>query len=384
MAKEPTHTEPVRLPRKNWPSFESWSLVAFSLGTGSIIFLTVLNLISDSGALGFVKAGIFAAITSLVSYGVNRFAIRTGAELAASGFITAGIASVVSILAVGCGLFPSSYAGLVINEVDELRLQEHARKLGRYAGARNKVAIQATRLIPVIRANKQDLEQARACEERESCLSHRGSGGRGIVTKVLEERVRRAEVIAQLLEKGNANRQSLLDELNKWIARFQTTLNQTDLSLKERRQKLIELDGKIDQTISVLEEALPVSLLRAYTIELKAGIKIPGRPVATTGINALLTQHAGSLELVLSTLNTGGQQQPVFPARSGVSETFAYMGHFLPIAALTACVELVFPLTVWVLAFLGHIWHKHTIDPTPHSRQRRAVGRPVKTAWRAP
>ena len=110
-------TTPTRLPRRTLPPFETWSLVVFSLCTGSLVFFSVLNLLSDPGLTSLLRAAIIAIAATLVSYGINRFALEKGTELAATGFKVAGVVSVVSILAVGSGLFPSTYAGLTINDV---------------------------------------------------------------------------------------------------------------------------------------------------------------------------------------------------------------------------------------------------------------------------
>ena len=47
-----------------------------------------------------------------------------------------------------------------------------------------------------------------------------------------------------------------------------------------------------------------------------------------------------------------------------MTSTFAYMGHFLPIAALTAVIELVMPLTLWIYMLIAHLWGIYRDDPT--------------------
>lgn len=375
MSKISTHNNaPNKMPPKKKPPFEQWTVLVFSFGTGVMMFLAMLNLLPPDGFMGVFKAVVISGSATLVSYAVNRFAIEKGAELAATGFATAGVVSVISILAVGMGLFPSTYAGLVINDVDELQIHSHVSEKIHFIGARNKIASEAARIIPAVRVNEAELIQYRDCEFRESCLSNHGNGGRGSVTKILEERARRAGTIADQLEAGEAARQSILSQINSLIGDFQKEFGQTDKSLKERRPKLIRLDAEIDQMVSALDEALPVSILRAYVGELESGVSIPSRPVATKRLNAILKKHALGLSSVLSSLETGEQTQPVFPPRAGVSTTFAYMGHFLPIAALTACVELIFPLTLWIYTLLALIWIKHQADLRNREIQASQIG----------
>ncbi len=360
-------------PREKIP-FEKWSLVVFTFGTGALVLLALLNIMTDTGAIAVLKASVMAGSAMLVSYAVNRFAIEKGTELTATGFTFAGVVSVFSMLTVGIGLYAATYSGLTISSVGELQLQEHGSKYARIIGQRNRTAAEAGRLVPVVRANEAELVQYVECEESESCISRRGDGGRGTVTRALEQKARRANTIVKQLEAGEIVRQSALASLNKLLARYQKILGQTDKPLEERRQKLVGINAEIDQTLSTLDEALPVSLLRAYANELETGVIIAERPVATKAINAILAKHALSLNSVLSTLVTANQPLPSFPPRTGVSSTFKYIGHFLPIAILTAAIELIFPLTLWTYVLLGIVWAKYQADP-PHRSQQNG-GKP--------
>jgi hypothetical protein len=147
------------------------------------------------------------------------------------------------------------------------------------------------------------------------------------------------------------------------IGDYQTILGDTEKPLPERRQHLIRIDAEIDQTLSSLDEAVPVALLQAYAKELEAGVSISGQAQASARVNTLMTKHGGSLAAVLSTLEGKTGERPSFPAQAGVSATFAYITHFLPIAALTGCIELILPLSLWVFVYLGIVWDKHQRDP---------------------
>lgn len=339
-----------------------------AIATAFIAGLAMLALLPEDGVITYLKAGFIGAMAGVVSYAVNRFAIDRGAPQAATGFVLAGVLSVGTILFVGAGLFASTYAGLTIGPVNELRLQEYGQSLGRYVSERNASAIQATRTIPVVKGIAAEWRAKVECEVSAACLSGRG-GGIGRVTRAAEVVAERADAIAAQLQEGDQKRQSLNVRLNDLQGGFQKTLGDTSVSPNERRPKLSAIVADIDQALSNLDEALPTSVLSAYARELQNGISIAGRPAATTSANSILLNQGRSLEAVLGSLEAQNTARPEFPALAGVSSTFAYIGHFLPIAAIVAVIELILPLTLWVYAFIGIAWEKEQrarqIDQTP-------------------
>lgn len=46
-----------------------------------------------------------------------------------------------------------------------------------------------------------------------------------------------------------------------------------------------------------------------------------------------------------------------------MSSTFDYIAHFMPIAAITAVVELVLPMALWVYTFIAIVWDKEQVQP---------------------
>lgn len=352
-------------PPREKPAFEKILLIVFAGGTGLMAFFAMLGLIPENGFPAYAKAALIGFIAGIVSYAVNRFAIEKGAPLAATGYILAGIASVGSIVIVGFGLFASTYAGLTINSVRELQLQEYGQAKTLYIGQRGQNAAQALRTSAVIKIISGDLRATAACEVKNSCISGRGKGGRGSVGRKLEAIASRADEIARQLEQGQKNRIKILRRLNRLIGAYQAKLGDTNTSLAERRRKLLLIDAQIDQHLSTLDEAVPVALLRAYAQELQTGVTIVGRTVATTNVNALLQKHGRSLSSVLSTLSEKTIIPPVFPAQAGVSATFSYMAHFLPIAAITGVVELILPFAMWIYVFVGIVWDKEQNSPRP-------------------
>ena len=362
------------------PPFDLTLLVVAGVLTTLMAGMAVIGMSPETGMMLYFKAGVIALMAGGVSFAVNYYAVERGARLAATGYLLAAIFSVSTILIVGSGLTASTYAGMTIGSVNELRLHDYARQQVSYVGNRVKAASQATRTIPVIRAISSDLRSKVQCEIESACLSGRG-GGRGPVTKALESVAQRSDQIAVQLEDGDKQRRSIIAALNRNLAAFQAALNDSALTHAKRRQALVAIDGKIDQTLSDLGEALPTPLLAAYARELAAGMTISARPEASAAASAVLANHGRALDSVLATLNADTQRPPVFPAQAGVSSTFSYIAHFLPIAAIVTVVELVLPLTLWVYTFLAIVWEKETVTksavqartrPAPKAKHSRA------------
>lgn len=155
------------------------------------------------------------------------------------------------------------------------------------------------------------------------------------------------------------------------LSAYQTTLGNHDKPLNERRHQLLKLDSTIKQAVSALKETIPLSLLASYAGELNAGLTINKRPIATESIKRLMQRHGASLKAALTSLKADDSVAQSFPAQAGVSSTFSYMGRFFSIAALTASVELIMPLILWVYTFLQLYWGKYQAQP-PKKTQEQA------------
>lgn len=355
---------PVRLASRKRFDMADVALPAFALATGAMVGLSAPQLIDPTGFSGWLKIGLLTTTSALVSYIVNRYAVEQGAELTARGYLSAGIISVGSILLVGGGLFASTFAGLTIERVNDLRLQQHGQALVAYVDAANMQASKTVQLKPAIDAAVADIQLHLACEEKESCLSGRANGGRGTVTRTLEPIAKRSTEISAQLNKGDASRGDRLKAINGLVSEYQTTFNHADLARLERRRALSRIDARIKQDVSALMDAVPVALVKSYGAELDQGIEITGRPEATRNVNAVLQRHGRSVSGALSGIAANTLLPPPFPDDAGVSSTFAYIGHFLPIAALTAVIELVMPLTLWTYMLLSHLWNFYRQDPS--------------------
>ncbi len=361
--------KPTRLPPKPKFNLKDYALPCFAVATGAMVGLSAPQLIDPVGWSGWLKIVVFTGGATLVSYIVNRHAVDDGADLAARGFLWAGFVSVSSILIVGGGLFASTYAGLTIKPVDDLRLQRHGLALAAYVEAVHAGSSGPSAMLPVISATVTDIDRNVACEIAEGCLSGRGRSGRGPVTRALEPVASRAREIAAQVEGRKTKRGGALGTLNESVTRYQSVAGDGSLARKDKRQQLSRIDSQIKQWAVSLRGSVPVSLLSSYAKELKSGIRIPGRSAATDTINILLARHGEAVERAVSSLKRQAIVAPEFPNKAGVSSTFSYLGHFIPIAALTAVIELVMPLTLWVYVLLGHIWRNYRNDPdsTPPS-----------------
>ncbi|MGJ8572287.1 MAG: hypothetical protein ACSHXI_16475 [Hoeflea sp.] len=363
-------------PKRQRLAFENVLLIVLCIGTGFMAFLAMLGLIPETGFSAYAKSAVIAIIAAVVSYAINRFAIEKGAPLAATGYVLAAVISVVSILFVGAGLFASTYAGMTIDSVNELQLQHHGQALSRHISAQNAKFTQATRTLPVIQSISADLNQKVACELATSCISGRGDGGRGSVTRAMEALAGRADTIAAQLFAGESKRQKLVGRLNDQLAAYQTVLGNSEWSIEVRRQKLTSIDADIHQTLSEIGEAVPTSLLSAYARELQIGVSIDDRAEATSRLNSILGDHGRALASVIASIDATEIERPLFPAQAGVSSTFGQIAYFMPIAAITAVVELVLPLALWVYTFVQAVWDKEQRSPRTQQAAQPSKDRP--------
>lgn len=362
---------PRQLPRRKLPPLVDIALPATAIGSGVMLFLAVPNIIDGAGWWSMAKAAALSVSAVTISYAVNKLGIERGAPLATKGYLGAALVSIGSIAAVGGGLFAATYSGLVFEDVAALKLQEHGQAISVHIGERSAAASEAGRAGPALQSIVDDLAQKRDCELQSSCISGRGAGGRGPVTRALEASAGRALVIERQIADGEVKRQAAASSLSRLLADYQNVLGDEAAGLRDRRAKLQSIDGELRQQISVLDEAMPLALISAYAEELKAGVSIAGQPQATEQLNAILAGHGRALATVLSSIEEAPSSAPSFPKRTGVSDTFGYIAHFLPVAAITGVVELIFPLTLWVYAFCGLKWDVFRLDAIERGRRGR-------------
>lgn len=364
MTQNYSDSPPVRRDPGVRLSFAKTAILLTSGISGVMLGLAVPNLVSGTGTMIVLKSGLLAAGGMTVAYAVNRLAVERGAPLAVRGYALAGVVSAVSILSVGAGLFSATYPGLVYQDVEQLRIEAHGEALGAFVSERSAAAAQSAGIVPAINAVVADLTQKRDCEISESCISGHAGGGNGPVARFLTEKLGKALALAQQVENGEAAREQALDKLNTLYGEYQAAAS-GDLVPQEKDRALRGIDLAIRQAVAYLDQAIPVALLTAYGEELKGSVEIDGRVDAARRITGILRPHGSAIVALVRALPERGEPAPAFPKKTGVSDTFAYIGHFLPIAAITAVVELVFPISLWLYTLFALSWSAYLVSPPP-------------------
>lgn len=354
---------PIRRTPSNKFSFTGTTLFLASVITSLMLGVGLPNIVSGDGIMMMVKCALLAAGGMTVSYAVNRLAVERGAPLVVKGYGWAGVVSSLSILIVGGGLFSATYSGLTYQDVEQLRIEAHGEALGSFVSQRSAAAAQSSGMLAAINAVVSDLTQKRDCEIIESCISGHAGGGNGPVARTLNEKLGTAVALAQQVENGEAARQRTIEQLNRLYSEYEAIAS-GDLSADEKRRALRGLDLSIRQAVADLDSALPVVLLGAYGEELRGSVEIEGRPDAARRITAILRPHGQAIAGLVRALPERGDMAPAFPKQTGVSDTFAYIGHFLPIAAIAAVVELVFPICLWLYTLFALSWADWRVSPT--------------------
>jgi hypothetical protein len=349
---------PVRLPKRKLPPLVDIALPAVAVASGAMLFMAVPNIVGGSDLWAWLKAGTLALSATVVSFVVNRQAIERGAPLATTGYIGAGLLSIASIVGVGAGLFATTYSGLVFKDVAETRLVEHGAAISEFVADRSAAAAQAGRVSPAVQPIVDDLQEKAVCEVERACVSGRG-GGRGPVARMIEERAGRAAAIGRQLATSEKARLAIIGRLNEHLAKYQGVLGDTAIEIWERRSQLQLIDAQIRQDASTLDEVVPVSLLSAFASELQGGVAIPRLPEAEANLNGILSRHGATLASVIAGIDKLRSTAPAFPKRTGVADTLDYLGHFLPVAAIAAVVELVLPLVLWLYTFWSLRWDSY-------------------------
>lgn len=343
-----------------------------SVTSAILLGLAAPSLLDSSTLFDYAKIGFLTLGAGAVTYGVNTVAVERIAPLWAVGFKSAGLAGLIAILSVGTALFTSTYAGLVRPEVSELALQEHGKELGRQIDQSYAQALEAGRVVAVIRANVNDREQNLACEIATSCLSEHKSGGDGPVARLLRSQVERANGIAGELESSQADLSAALRTANDKLDQYNKMLADKAKTLEDRKVGLQRLSAEILQSISALKETSPQGLLGAYLGEIDAGVSLAGKPAATRNINALQRKYAENLRSAIVDESDQETSAPEFPAKTGVAETLdpKWLLHFFPVALFVGVLELVWPLLIYLISYLVLSYNvKRTDPPAPNANK---------------
>jgi hypothetical protein len=363
-----TPNEPIRLSPGRKRSVQQTIILLLALTSGCMVAIAIPNLIDGSFLSVLVKSALLALAGTTVAYGVNRLAVERGAPLATKGYSSAAVASVLSIGIVGAGLFVATFSGFVFKPVSELKLEAHGAQLQAFVDQRAKAAAQAGRILPAVNAVAVDLRSKRDCEIQVSCISGSGGGGRGPVSRTIDEKLGRTESIAVQVSNGGAARPEIVARIGQLLSQYQAIAQSNETDVLEKWPALRRIDSQIKQATSELDEAMPVALASAYATELAGGAEISGRPEASRQLTSILRGHAATLKTVIASAEAKVARGPDFPSKAGVSDTLNYIGHFAPIAAITGVVELVFPLVLWIYTFLTFRWAGDRISPREPAR----------------
>ncbi|MCB1471147.1 MAG: hypothetical protein KDK08_29170 [Rhizobiaceae bacterium] len=337
-----------RLKRTRVVPLATTATSVLALASGAMLAFAMPEIIGDQSWTDLIKAAVIAAAATVTTFVVTRLAVEKGAPQAAIGMRGAAAVSVASIAVIGFGLFTATYAGQTMRETEQLRLQDYGREIAAYIDERALGAAEAGRVVPILDAIVDDLGVKQECEAVNSCLSGRGFGGRGAVWRLLGEKRQRAEAVSAQVDEGETARTRAIGELNALLSDYQRVLTATDLDATKQRESLQSINARIGQELSALDQSVPTDLLSAYAFELRTPVVIAGARETSAKLTGLLSSYADGLDQTLRNAEIRDDRRPSFPAKAGVASTLSYLGHFLPIAAIVAVVELVFPISLWL------------------------------------
>ncbi|CUI01873.1 hypothetical protein [Leisingera aquaemixtae] len=345
------------------------ALLAILIANLILVPLALFAMSEESGPTAAVKNLVVGAAAAGAAFGVNRFALDRLAPLHAIGFRLAGVVAVVAILITGAGTALGSFTGLTYKSVEAKTYSEAGQDMTAYIGAVNEVALVATRIVPSVETIAENIDQTASCESRSSCLSGRGNGGRGPMSRALETAAAQAFSIAQALQVGELEREQLLEDLNDLNAAYFEVLSESGKPVSDRRAELQAIHSEIRQVASALTEVMPLGVVQGYAGDLRAGSTLPGNPSGTRILNGFLHGHAETLSAQLDDLPDVELVAPDFPQRPGMTDVLGFIPAFLAIAAIVVVGELVLPLTLYLMTFTSIAWELEKL----RGRQKQEV-----------
>jgi hypothetical protein len=353
---DPNGGDPPRLARTKLPSFFTLVVVAVTiLGAGNFC-LAMFGLVEERDTTGYMKIALISTAAFVVAFAIYEFATKQGAPQAARGYWTSASISLLALIFVGFSLFAATYAGQTIKPVQALRDAAHGVVLQRYAADRIRASRKGSGADDAIRDALNVLIEKRACELARGCIGL-GQAGPGPITRVIDPLIGRAKQAVDNRGMQTADGRQIANQVNALLDRYRLIVSKSNVDVYERRRILEGLHGKIEQRLNELDGVEPAQVARGYAGDLRRGVSIAGRPGAEARLNAILTELADAID---SRLQQGGfeaKPMPSFPTKVGVSDTFAYIGAFLPIAGVIFTIESVLPLLLWIFAFNTERWH---------------------------
>ncbi|WP_297339520.1 hypothetical protein [Pseudophaeobacter sp.] len=327
------------------------SFLAILFANLILIPMALFAMGEEQGAVASIKYLIVGFAAAGAAFGVNKFSVDRLAPLHAVGYRMAGVLAIVAILLTGSGTALGSFTGIVFKLVEVTTYQAAGREMTNFTDDANQVALVAERLGPATEAVSEGIAQTAVCEKRSSCLSGRGNGGRGPMSRALEASSSTALGIAQALQAGLQERDRLLEELNRLNADYAEVLADGARSMADRRVELQALHAEVRQGVSALMEAMPVSVLRGYVGDLQSGATIPGNPSGSRILSAYLRRHGDALAEQLDNLPDAELIAPAFPDRPGMIDVLRFLPTYLAIAAIVIVGELILPITIYLMTY---------------------------------
>lgn len=366
-----------RLPRTPLPHYTDFLIPLLAMASALMLGFAMPALIEAEGLIDYLKCALVGVTGGLLSYGISRLALEKGTMQAAIGTRGAATLSIGSMQTIGAALFAATFTGFTLERTDQLQLEAYAQKLGAYADTGVQDAGAASRIYPALQTTADDLAQKAACEDAFSCVSGRGNGGKGDIYRVLFDQSQRAAALQGQAVAAQEGQRAALATLGALLSRFQEIAGDSARSMKDRRQALHALDVEIAQAVRALDEAAPTALVTAYADELARGVSLPGDPGSARRVNAILGAHAAQLRAVLGSDGVETTNRPAFPPRTGVADTFSYLGYFLPLALVIAMIEAGFPTLLWLYTYFGLMARLKQAEgkPTPPARKPRTPKR---------
>ena len=353
--------EPPRLKPAQKPSFLTMLVLAVTLLGAGNFCLAAFGLIQERDVAAYIKIALISLAAFVVAFAVNKFAVEDGAPQAAKGYWSSGIISLAAVLTVGLSLFAATFAGQVIKPAEGLNLIAHGVALQKHATQRIRASRSGSTADRSLQTALNTLIAKRDCELQSGCISGRQAGP-GPVTRGLDPLIAQAKGAIDGRGAQNAERQSIIVQVNRLLEQYRRIAAQSARDVYQRRIELEGLHGKIEQRLNELDGVQPVSVANAYVADLRRGVNIPGRPGAASRLNAILSNLADSIEGSLEDKGYQAKGMPRFPERVGVSDTFAYIGKFLPIAGVVFTVEALLPLLLWTFAYNGARWEIFQVE----------------------
>lgn len=340
--KEP----PLRRMKKTpIPPFANAVLPMQAIFSALLLFLALLSLLSASGMIDWLKCALIAASAGVTAYAINRYALEKGALQAAIGSMIAAIVSVASILLVGAGLAIATYAGLVIDQTERLRLSAFGREFAAWTDAQELVLGGENRVAAVLDAIESDLAAKAACEIENSCVSGNGFGGVGPAARQLNAALGSVRAVQDQLDVA-ANRQAnALGNVAALQGALQGLFGAGNLSGSALRAQVEELLGAVPGALAAASAASPHDLISGLAAQLQ---QYDGPRPQDRLLHGYGTQLARAIGTDASV--TGA---PVLPPQSGVSDALRHIWHFLPVAMLVAVIEMILPITLFTYTFVS-------------------------------